>query len=69
MNEISKTKTSAIDPDEIYSELLSLHENLSDQESAELDARLILLLINEIDDYQKLKLIFEQAKVPLNATK
>ena len=69
MNEISKTKTSAIDPDEIYSELLSLHENLSDQESEELDARLILLLINEIDDYQKLKLIFEQAKVPLNATK
>ena len=69
MNEISKTKTSAIDPDEIYSELLSLHDNLTDQESAELDARLILLLINEVDDYQKLKLIFEQAKVPLNATK
>ena len=64
MNEISKTKTSAIDPDEIYSELLSLHDNLTDQESAELDARLILLLINEVDDYQKLKSIFEQAKVP-----
>jgi hypothetical protein len=36
--------------DEIYARLIELHEGSSEQESALLNARLILLLINHIGD-------------------
>ena len=36
------------DPDGFYSELLSAHEGLSDEESAALNARLVLVLANHI---------------------
>ena len=38
------------DPDGFYDELLSAHEGLSDDESVDLNARLILLLCNHIGD-------------------
>lgn len=36
------------DPDGFYSELLAAHEGLSDEESAALNARLVLILSNHI---------------------
>ena len=38
------------DPDGFYAELLGAHEGLSDDDSAALNARLILILANHIGD-------------------
>ncbi|MFZ5965367.1 DUF2783 domain-containing protein [Thalassococcus sp. BH17M4-6] len=38
------------DPDGFYAELLGAHDGLSDDESAALNARLILILANHIGD-------------------
>lgn len=38
------------DPDDFYDELLKAHEGLSDEESEDFNARLILLLCNHIGD-------------------
>ncbi|MGI9400470.1 MAG: DUF2783 domain-containing protein [Rhizobiaceae bacterium] len=43
------------DPDGFYAELLSAHEGLSDDESAALNARLILLLANHVGDRDTLR--------------
>jgi len=37
-------------PDELYYELIALHDGLSDEQSALVNARLILLLANHIGD-------------------
>jgi hypothetical protein len=37
-------------PDEFYNELIALHHGLSDEQSALVNARLILLLANHIGD-------------------
>ena len=42
------------DPDGFYAELLDAHEGLSDDESAAMNARLILLLANHIGDRETL---------------
>ena len=44
------TKPNIPDPDGFYAELIDAHEGLSDEESAALNARLILLLANHIGD-------------------
>lgn len=38
------------DPDGFYEAWLTAHEGLSDAESADLDARLVLLLANQVGD-------------------
>ena len=38
------------DPDAFYQAWIAAHEGLSDAESADLDARLVLLLANQIGD-------------------
>ena len=38
------------DPDGFYAELLDAHEDLSDEESAAFNARLILIMANHIGD-------------------
>lgn len=38
------------DPDGFYQAWIAAHEGLSDAESADLDARLVLLLANQIGD-------------------
>lgn len=38
------------DPDGFYDELLQAHDSLSDEQSADLNARLILILCNHISD-------------------
>lgn len=42
-------------PDDFYSELLAAHEGLTDDESAALNARLILVLANQVGDFKILK--------------
>lgn len=42
-------------PDEFYQALLDAHARLSDDESAALNARLVLLLANQIGDLELLK--------------
>jgi hypothetical protein len=50
------TTTSRIgDPDTFYAELIELHRGLSDEQARLLDARLILLLANEIGDLDVLR--------------
>lgn len=42
-------------PDEFYQALLDAHAGLTDDESAALNARLILLLANQVGDLETLK--------------
>lgn len=44
------TKPNIDDPDEFYAELIQSHDGLSDDDSAALNARLVLLLANHIGD-------------------
>ncbi|WP_421850908.1 DUF2783 domain-containing protein [Oricola sp.] len=44
------TKPNIDEPDDFYAELLAAHDGLSDEDSAALNARLILLLANHIGD-------------------
>lgn len=44
------TRPNIEDPDGFYAELLAAHEGLSDEDSAALNARLILILANHIGD-------------------
>jgi hypothetical protein len=45
-----RTEANIPDPDAFYEALLAAHAGLSDEESLALDARLILLLANQIGD-------------------
>lgn len=44
------TKPNITDPDGFYAELLAVHDGLGEEESAALNARLILTLANHIGD-------------------
>ncbi|MGZ5715705.1 MAG: DUF2783 domain-containing protein [Caldimonas sp.] len=45
-----KTEANIPDPDGFYEAWVGAHEDLSDEESNDLDARLVLLLANQIGD-------------------
>ncbi len=49
-----QTDARIADPDAFYEALLAAHEGLSDEESNDLDARLVLLLANQVGDLQVL---------------
>jgi Protein of unknown function (DUF2783) len=49
------TKANIADPDGFYAELLAVHEDLDNQDSAALNARLILTLANHIGDRDVLR--------------
>ena len=49
-----KTDLHIADPDGFYEAWVLAHEGLSDSESADLDARLVLLLANQVGDMQVL---------------
>ncbi len=49
-----KTEPNIADPDGFYEAWIAAHEGLSDAESADLDARLVLLLANQIGDMKVL---------------
>ena len=50
------------DPDGFYADLLAYHEGLSDDDSAALNARLILILANHIVDRAVLRAALSAAK-------
>ena len=50
------------DPDGFYDELLAAHDGLSAEESAAFNARLILVLANQIGDRTILRAALEAAK-------
>lgn len=50
------------DPDGFYQDLIKTHQGLSDEESAALNARLILILANHIGDRNVLRSAFAAAK-------
>jgi len=50
------------DPDGFYDELLQAHDGLDDDQSAALNARLILILANHIGDRDTLRSALEAAK-------
>ena len=49
-----KTEPNLTDPDGFYEAWVAAHEGLADAESADLDARLVLLLANQVGDLQVL---------------
>lgn len=50
------------DPDGFYAELLGAHEGLSDAESHALNARLVLILCNQVGDREVIRQALELAK-------
>jgi len=49
-------------PDQLYNDLVALHEGLDEAASAALNARLILLLMNQIGDAATIREAFAAAK-------
>lgn len=47
--------------DDFYAALMAAHEGLSDEESVRLNARLVLLLANEVGDPERLKAVLAAA--------
>jgi hypothetical protein len=45
-----KTESNIADPDGFYEAWTAAHQGLSESESADLDARLVLLLANQVGD-------------------
>jgi hypothetical protein len=59
-----RTDPNIPDPDGFYAELLAAHDGLSDDESAALNARLILILSNQIGDRATLSAAIRAALRP-----
>jgi hypothetical protein len=57
-----KTNLNVPDADAFYEQLLDAHQGLSEQQSALLNARLILLLANQVGDAKVLKECVEAAR-------
>jgi hypothetical protein len=56
-------------PDDFYQELIDAHRDLTDEESALLNARLILLLANHVGDPTVLREALAAARQDLGAVK
>jgi hypothetical protein len=63
-----KTNLNLQDTDGFYEQLLDAHEGLSKEQSDLLNARLILLLANQIGDAKVLRECIEAAGVPAGAS-
>lgn len=49
-------------PDDLYADLLAAHEGLSETESAALNARLILILANQIGSHEVFRAALDAAR-------
>ena len=56
-------------PDDFYQDLIDAHRDLTDQQSALLNARLILLLANHVGDPKVLREALAAARQDLGAVK
>ena len=54
------------DPDAFYAALIAAHEGLSDEQSAELNARLVLLLANQVGEAALLLDCIKAARKPFD---
>ncbi len=59
---ILNTEPNLRSPDDFYDELLALHRDLSDEESALVNAKLILLLANHVGDATVLRAAMAAAR-------
>lgn len=59
-NDVGRDRLGAVG-DDFYVALMEAHEGLSFEESAKLNARLVLLLANEIGDLERLKAVLAAA--------
>ena len=57
-----RTDANIPDPDGFYEAWVAAHEGLSDEENSDLDARLVLLLANQIGDQEVLLACIAQAR-------
>lgn len=57
-----QTDPNITDPDAFYAELVALHDGLSEEESMALNARLVLILANQIGDLSVLRQALAAAK-------
>jgi len=57
-----KTEPNIAAPDDFYEELIELHRGLSDEQSALVNAKLILLLANHIGDIEILRAAMAAAR-------
>jgi hypothetical protein len=55
-------------PDDFYQELIDLHRDLSDEQSAIVNAKLVLLLANHIGDMEALRAAMAAAREDVIAT-
>ena len=64
MKDIATPTTDRLSPfgDEVYAALIATHDGLSDAESHALNARLVLLLANEVGDRERLLTLFREAR-------
>ncbi len=56
-----QTEPNITDPDDFYARLIALHDGLSPEESQAINARLILLMANQIGDKEVLDEILDAA--------
>ena len=61
LTEIGRDRLGA-DGDDFYAALMAAHDGLSFEESARLNARLVLLLANQVGDLETLKAAIEAAR-------
>lgn len=57
-----RTENAFPDPDEFYALLIAAHEGLDEAQSAQVNAKLILLLTNHIGDLEVIREALEVAK-------
>lgn len=56
------TKPNIPDPDGFYAALVAAHEGLSDEQSADLNARILFLLANQVGDQATLLACIDAAR-------
>ncbi|MCV6902817.1 MAG: DUF2783 domain-containing protein [Achromobacter xylosoxidans] len=62
------TETNLAAPDDFYEALIEAHRDLSNEQSQELNAALILLLANHLGDMAVLREALAQARASVTAT-
>lgn len=60
-----ETRCKLADPDSAYRLLIEAHQGLSDEESANLNAGLVLILANEIGDLELLRAAIDLARAEM----
>jgi hypothetical protein len=68
MSGVANDENRFVDPDEAYRLLIDAHRDLDDEASAALNARLVLVLANELGDIARLQQAIRTARTGLDET-